>query len=200
MDPAGIFATCPGWRIVAPSNPFDYVGLMNAALRCQDPVLVIEHVDLYNSSGLAPVDYLDFVIPPGSAAVRRAGKDVTILSYLSMVAHSLEAVEEIGIDAEVIDLRWLDRASMDWQTIEASIRKTNVVLIVEQGSLGTSYGAWLADEIQRRYFDWLDQPVQRVTGGEAAPSISKVLERAACARTQEVVAGLRLVMHEKGLL
>ncbi len=200
MDPAGIFATCPGWRIVAPSNPFDYVGLMNAALRCQDPVLVIEHVDLYNSSGLAPVDDLDFVIAPGSAAVRRAGKEVTILSYLSMVGHSLEAVEELGIDAEVIDLRWLDRASMDWQTIEASIRKTNVVLIAEQGSLGTSYGAWLADEIQRRFFDWLDQPVQRVTGGEAAPSISKVLERAACARTQEVAAGLRLVMHEKGLL
>jgi 2-oxoisovalerate dehydrogenase E1 component len=200
MDPAGIFATCPGWRIVAPSNPFDYVGLMNAALQCQDPVLVIEHVDLYNSSGLAPVDDLDFVIPPGTAAVRRAGKALTILTYLSMVGHSLEAVEEVGIDAEVVDLRWLDRASIDWQTIEASIRKTNVVLIVEQGSLGTSYGAWLADEIQRRYFDWLDQPVQRVTGGEAAPSISKVLERAACARTQEVVAGLRLVMHEKGLL
>lgn len=200
MDPAGIFATSPGWRIVAPSNPFDYVGLMNAALQCQDPVLVIEHVDLYNSSGLAPVDDLDFVIPPGMAAVRRAGKEVTILSYLSMVGHALEAVEQVGIDAEVIDLRWLDRASLDWQTIEASIRKTNVVLIVEQGSLGTSYGAWLADEIQRRYFDWLDQPVQRVTGGEASPSISKVLERAACARTQEVAAGLRLVMREKGLL
>ncbi len=198
MDPAGIFATSPGWRIVAPSNPFDYVGLMNAALLCQDPVLVIEHVDLYNSSGLAPVDDLDFVIPPGMAAVRRAGKEVTILSYLSMVGHALEAVEQIGIDAEVIDLRWLDRASIDWKTIELSVQKTNAVLIVEQGSLGTSYGAWLADEIQRRYFDWLDQPVQRVTGSEASPSISKVLERAACARTEEVVEGLRRVMREKG--
>jgi len=72
------------------------------------------------------------------------------------------------------------------------------VLIVEQGARGTSYGAWLADEIQRRYFDWLDQPVQRVTGGEAAPSISKVLERAAAARTEEIVDGLRLVMQQKG--
>ena len=64
------------------------------------------------------------------------------------------------------------------------------MLIVEQGARGTSYGGWLADEIQRRLFDWLDQPVQRVTGGEASPSISKVLERAAIARTEEVVAGI----------
>ena len=70
-------------------------------------------------------------------------------------------------------------ASADWDTIGESIKKTNNVLIVEQGAIGTGYGAWLADEIQRRYFDWLDQPVQRVTGSVASPSISKVLERAA---------------------
>ncbi|MGH8828708.1 MAG: transketolase C-terminal domain-containing protein, partial [Jiangellaceae bacterium] len=94
------------------------------------------------------------------------------------------------VDAEVIDLRWLDRASIDWETIEQSVKKTNNVLIAEQGAVGTSYGGWLADEIHRRFFDWLDQPVQRVTGGEASPSISKVLERAAIARSEEVVAKL----------
>lgn len=198
MDPAGIFATSPGWRIVAPSTPFDYVGLMNAALALKDPVLVIEHVDLYNASGIAPVDDFDYQIPFGKAAVRRTGNEVTVLTYLSMVAHSLEAVEQTGIDAEVVDLRWLDRASIDWDTIETSLRKTNNVLIVEQGAAGTSYGTWLADEIQRRYFDWLDQPVQRVSGSEASPSISKVLERAAAARTEEVVAGLQQVMRDKG--
>lgn len=198
MDPAGIFATSPGWRIVAASTPFDYVGLMNAALALKDPVLVIEHVDLYNATGVAPVDDFDYQIPFGKAAIRRKGKEVTILTYLSMVAHSLEAVEQTGIDAEVIDLRWLDRDSIDWETIEASIRKTNNVLIVEQGSVGTSYGGWLADELQRRCFDWLDQPVQRVSGSEASPSISKVLERAACARTEEVVEGLQRVMRDKG--
>jgi 2-oxoisovalerate dehydrogenase E1 component len=191
MDPAGVFATAPGWRIVAPSTPFDYVGLMNAALRCQDPVLVLEHVDLYASSGPGPVDDLDYCLPVGKAAVRRAGSQVTVISYLAMVAYVLEAVEQVGdVDAEVIDLRWLDRASIDWDTIGESIRKTNKVLIAEQGAVGTSYGAWLADEIQRRFFDWLDHPVQRVTGGQASPSISKVLERAAIARTEEVVAGL----------
>ena len=198
MDPVGIFATSPGWRIAAASTPFDYVGLMNAALACKDPVLVIEHVDLYNSTGAAPVEDMDYIIPVGKAAVRRKGREMTVLTYLSMVNHSVEAVDQTGIDAEIIDLRWLDRASLDWETIETSIKKTNNVLVVEQGARGTSYGAWLADEIQRRYFDWLDQPVQRVTGAEASPSISKVLERAACARTEEVVDGLRQVMKDKG--
>ncbi|GAA2244055.1 thiamine pyrophosphate-dependent enzyme [Herbiconiux moechotypicola] len=193
MDPAGLFATSPGWRIVAPSTAADYVGLMNAALALEDPVLVIEHVDLYGTADRVPEGELDYVLPPGRAAVRREGSEVTVISYLSMVRHALEAVEQTGVDAEVIDLRWLDRASIDWETIGESIRKTNSVLIVEQGAQGTSYGGWLADEIQRRFFDWLDQPVERVTGAEASPSISKVLERAAIARTEEVVAGLERI-------
>lgn len=198
MDPAGIFATQAGWRIVAASNAADYVGLMNAALALEDPVLVIEHMGMYGNADRIPDTDLDYIIPPGSAAVRREGADVTVLTYLSMVADSLEAVEQADIDAEVIDLRWLDRASIDWDTIGASIQKTNAVLIVEQGARGSSYGAWLADEIQRRYFDWLDQPVERVTGGEASPSISKVLERAAIAGTEEVVAGLERVRAAMG--
>lgn len=198
MDPAGIFATSPGWRIVAPSNAADYVGLMNAALALQDPVLVIEHVDLYGKKDAVPEGDLDYILPPGRAAVRREGSDVTVISYLSMVAHALEAIEQTGIDGELIDLRWLDRASIDWETIGTSIRKTNAVLIVEQGSQGTSYGAWLSDEIQRRFFDWLDQPIERVTGAEASPSISKVLERAAIARTEEVVVGLERVRAGMG--
>jgi len=189
MDPAGVFATAVGWRIVAPSTPFDYVGLMNAALRCEDPVVVLEHVDLYNSTGPGPVDDYDYYLP-GKAAVRRSGNAITVVAYLSMVAEALAAVEVTGADADVIDLRWLDRASLDWDTLGDSIRKTNRVLIVEQGAIGTSYGGWLADEIQRRYFDWLDAPIERVTGGEASPSISKVLERAAIARREEIATRL----------
>jgi 2-oxoisovalerate dehydrogenase E1 component len=194
MDPAGIFATAPGWRIVAPTTPFDYVGLMNSALRCKDPVVVLEHVDLYTTTGEGPVDDLDYCLPVGRAAVRRKGSQITIISYLAMVQEVLNAVSELGnVDAEVIDLRWLDRASIDWETIGASIQKTKNVLIAEQGALGTSYGGWLADEIQRRFFGSLDQPVQRVTGGEASPSISKVLERAAIAKSEQVVAKLSAI-------
>ena len=191
MDPAGIFVTNPGWRVVAPSNPFDYVGLMNTALSCDDPVVVLEHVDLYTSSGPGVPDTYDYFLPVGKAAVKKSGSDVTVISYLAMTNYVMAAVEgQSAIDAEVIDLRWLDRASIDWDTIGDSIKKTNKVIIAEQGALGTSYGGWLSDEIQRRYFDWLDHPVLRVTGTQSSPSISKVLERAAIARTEEMEAAL----------
>ena len=91
MDPAGIFATAAGWRIVAPSTPFDYVGLMNSALTCNDPVVVIEHVDLYASLGDGPVEDLDYCIPVGKAAVRRTGSKITILTYLAMTNYVLES-------------------------------------------------------------------------------------------------------------
>jgi 2-oxoisovalerate dehydrogenase E1 component len=191
MDPAGVFATSAGWRIVAPSTPYDYVGLMNTALRLQDPVVVLEHVDLYTSSGPGPVDDWDFCLPVGKASVRRSGSDLTVLSYLGMTPYVLQAVAgQDDLDVEVVDLRWLDRASIDWDTIEESLSKTNKILIAEQGARGTSYGGWLADEIHRRFFDLLDAPVWRVTGGEASPSISKVLERAAIAQAAEVAAVL----------
>ena len=193
MDPAGILTTAAGLRVVAPSNPFDYVGLMNTAIACDDPVVVLEHVDLYGAKGVGPVSDFDYRLPVGKAALRREGDSLTVISYLSMVNHCLEALDLVDVSADLIDLRWLDWASLDWDTIERSVRKTNRVLIVEQGARGTSYGGRLADEIQRRLFDWLDAPVERVTGGEASPSISKVLERAAIARTEEVVAALRRI-------
>jgi 2-oxoisovalerate dehydrogenase E1 component len=193
MDPAGVLTTAAGLRVVAPSNPFDYVGLMNTAVALEDPVVVLEHVDLYASKGIAPVSDFDYRLPVGKAALRREGEDVTVISYLSMVGHCIEALDQTGVSADLIDLRWLDWASLDWDTVERSVRKTNRVLIVEQGAIGTSYGGRLADQIQRRLFDWLDAPVDRVTGGEASPSISKVLERAAVARTEEVVAALQRI-------
>lgn len=198
MDPAGIFATSVGWRIVAPSTPFDYVGLMNSALACQDPVLVLEHVDLYQAKGPAPSDDLDYFIPLGSAKLVREGSWMTIITYLGMVRPVIEAVDALGVDADVIDLRSLDRAGLDWATIERSLEKTGNVLIVEQGSIGTSYGGMLAAEIQKRCFDMLDQPVKRVHGGEASPSISKILERAAYAGREEVERGIREVMADQG--
>jgi 2-oxoisovalerate dehydrogenase E1 component len=200
MDPAGIFVTSPGWRIMAASNPYDYVGLMNLALQLNDPVLMIEHVDLYQSKGgIAESDY-DYYLPFGKANVVNEGTDMTVISYLSMVNHAKEAIEQTGISADLIDLRFLDRASLDWEALEKSIQKTNNVLIVEQGAIGTSYGGWLADEIQRRFFDYLDQPIERVHGSETSPSISKVLERAAIAKTEEVVEGMQRVMRNKGAL
>jgi 2-oxoisovalerate dehydrogenase E1 component len=198
MDPAGIFATAPGWRIVAPSTPFDYVGLMNTAIFSKDPVLVIEHVNLYGRKGPAPTEDFDYFIPFGRAKVVVEGDLMTVLTYSAMVQETVDIVREMNIAAEVIDLRSLDRAGIDWDTLGASIRKTNKVLIVEQGVLGTSYGGFLADEIHRRFFDWLDQPVQRVHGGEASPTISKALEAASIAGRGEIMSGLQRVLTESG--
>ncbi len=198
MDPAGLFAQWPGWRIVAPSTPFDYVGLMNSALLCRDPVLVIEHVGLYASTGPGPVDDLDYCIPFGRAKVVRPGNAFTVLAYLAMTPLAVDVADEMGADAEVVDLRSLDRAGIDWETIGASIRKTNNAVVVEQGPLTASYGAMLTDEIQRRFFDYLDQPVKRIHGGEASPSVSKVLERAAFVGAEEIGAGYAEIMADMG--
>lgn len=198
MDPAGLFAMWPGWRILAPSTPFDYVGLMNSALHCEDPVLVIEHVELYNSKGTGTVEDYDYFIPIGKAKVVRPGKTFTVLSYLTMVDKAVRAAEQLGIDAEIIDLRSLDRGSLDWETIGESVKKTNHVVLVEQGPLTASYGAMVTDELQRRFFDYLDHPVQRIHGGEASPSVSKILERSAFVGDEEIVAAFTKMIADTG--
>lgn len=198
MDPAGLFSMWPGWRIVAPSNPFDYVGLMNSALHCEDPVLVIEHVDLYQTRGPGTADDFDYFVALGKAGIARPGKAITVLTYLAMVPQAIAAAEAAGIDAEIVDLRSLDRAGLDWDTIGTSIRKTNNVVVLEQGPLTTSYGALLSDAIQRRYFDYLDQPVMRIHGGEASPSVSRVLERSAYVGTEEIRQGLEEMVRSMG--
>jgi 2-oxoisovalerate dehydrogenase E1 component len=194
MDASGLFAMYPGWRIVSPSNPFDYIGLMNTALRCNDPVLVVEHNDLYQNVGQVPVDW-DFCIPFGRARIARSGTACTVLTYLSMVNVCINVAEDSGIDAEVIDLRTLDPLGLDWKSIEQSIRKTNRLLIVEQTARGTSHGGRIAQEAQERLFDWLDAPVMRVTGTQSAPVVSEPLELAALAGPAEVRRGYERVLE-----
>jgi len=172
---------------------------MNSALACEDPVLVIEHLDLYTAKGPAPKDDLDYYIPLGKAKVVREGRDFTVLAALAMVQPCVDIANKMGVSAEVIDLRSLDRAGIDWETIGTSLAKTGAVVIVEQGTQGTSFGGGIADELQRRFFDLLDQPVKRVTGGEAAPTISKVLDLAANASDDDVRRGYEDVLCDAGL-
>ena len=152
----------PGWRIVAPSTPFDYVGLMNTALALQGPGRRARARRPLHAQGRAARSTTSTTCsrsarPPCAARVRTVTVHHATCRWCSYVPGG--GREPAGVDADVIDLRWLDRASIDWETIDASIKKTNNVLIVEQGAVGTSYGGWLADEIQRRFFDWLDHPV-----------------------------------------
>ena len=185
MDPAGVFMLYPGWRIVAPSTPFDYVGLMNTALRCNDPVLVLEHQSLHKTKGPVPQD-LDYCIPFGKARRVREGDQVTLLCTLTMVEAARQVAEELGISADIIDLRTLSLRDLDFDLIGESVAKTNNVAIVEQSTRGTSIGGPISDTLQRRFFDYLDQPVRRVVGAWAPPPVSKVLEQAALAGPDDI--------------
>ncbi len=178
-DPAALFALFAGWRVVAPSTAFDYVGLFNTAMHLDDPVLVLEHGQLYALKSEIPVDDLDYYIPYGSAKVVRPGKDVTVLTYLTGVQDCVTAAEALaaeGLEAEVIDLRTLDFGGMDWALIGASVAKTGSVLVVEQNPRSMCLGDRIAGEIQRRFFDELDCPVATVSAPDAPYPVSRALE------------------------
>jgi 2-oxoisovalerate dehydrogenase E1 component len=181
MNPVGLFALFSGWRVVAASNAFDYVGLFNTAVRLNDPVLIIEHADLYDQIGQVPTDNLDYLVGYGKAKVVRTGKDLTVLTYLTGVSDCLGVANQLagqGIDAEVIDLRTLDYTGMDYETIGASVRKTGRVLIVEQTPRSMGLGGRLSDEIQERFYDYLDGPVEKVAAADVPPPVSRALEKA----------------------
>lgn len=185
-DPSALFGLFPGWRIVTPSNAFDYIGLMNSALACDDPVVVFEHTELYQKEFEVPAGDRDFFIPFGTARVVRPGSACTVLATSVMVQNAIRAAEEAGIDAEVIDLRNIDHHGIDWQRIGQSIDKTGRVVIAEQTARSLSMGGTWAAEIQERFFDCLDHEILRVTGGLAAPTVSAALNRAALATVADV--------------
>jgi 2-oxoisovalerate dehydrogenase E1 component len=198
MDPAAIFSAFPGWRIVAPSNAFEYVGLMNSALACNDPVLIIEPQELHTQSSLVPKD-LNYFIPLGKAKRVRRGDDITLLATLTMVKGCCDVADEMNVSADIIDLRSLSPRDIDYDLIGKSVRKTGRVVIVEQTTRPASIGALIADEIQRRFFDYLDTPVQRVTGKWAPPVVSKTLEAAALANKDDIQQSIIQVMRDCGL-
>ncbi len=181
MDPAGLFGLFPGWRVMAPSNAADYIGLFNTALACEGPVLVMEHGMLYDRATPVPAGDLDYRVPYGSARIVREGRDLTVLTYLTGVFACAEAAEALageGIEVEVIDLRTLDYTGMDYTSIGASVARTGAVLIVEQAPRSQGIGARLADEIQGRWFDALDAPVAHVSATDVPPPVSRALETA----------------------
>lgn len=194
MDACGLFALYPGWRIVVPATPYDYIGLFNAAIRCDDPVLIIEHQGLFQTKGLVPTRDFDYIVPFGKARTVREGRSCTVLSYGAVLLETLAAVEATGIDAEVIDLRSLDPMGIDWDAIGASLARTNRLLVAEETTRGTSIGAHVVKQAQERFFDLLDHEIVHVSGSHSSPVVSKVLERAALARREEIARGLISVM------
>lgn len=181
MNPAGLFSLFSGWRVVAPSNAFDYIGLFNTAMRFNDPVLIIEHGDLYGQPCQVPRDMLDYFVAYGKAHVVRTGTDVTCLTYLTGVNDAVAAAEELAaedLDVEVIDLRTLDYTGLDLETIGQSVEKTGLVMILEQVPRSLGLASRISDEIQERFYDYLDAPVEKIAAPDVPPPVSRALETA----------------------
>lgn len=182
MDPVGLFALFSGWRIVAPSNVFDYIGLFNSAMQSKDPVLIVEHNVLYSAESSVPKNNLDYFVQFGKAKVLKQGDSATVLCYSSTANLAMRAAKDLeteGIDVEVIDLRTLSPADIDYETIGQSLKKTGMLLIVEQTPAGMSLGPNIACRCQQRFFDYFDVPAVTISALDIPNPVSKKLETAA---------------------
>jgi 2-oxoisovalerate dehydrogenase E1 component len=178
---------------MAPSNPFDYIGLFNTAHLFDDPVLIIDEHRLYSKKGQVPADSLDYFVAYGKARVVRPGTDLTVLTYLHGVEDCLTAAveaEEEGVDVEIIDLRTLDYLGLDYETIGASVKKTNAVLIVENNGACAGIGGHLGWRIQEKLFDYLDCPVVRLNASEVPPPVSRPIEQAMIPGLKQIKAAM----------
>ena len=160
-----IFTHTPGVRVVMPSNALDAIGLLRTAIRCDDPVLFLEHKRLYRETfGRAAYPGPNYTIPFGKAAIVKPGKDLTVITYGAVVPRALQAAQrmerERGVDVEVIDLRSL--SPYDWDAIATSVRKTSKVIVAHEDMLSWGYGAEIAARIGDELFHDLDAPVRRV--------------------------------------
>src|SRR5688572_12159357 len=183
-----IFLQIPGVLVACPSTPADGKGLLKASIRDDNPVIFVEHETLYGARGEVPEDD-DHVLSFGEAAIRREGTDVTIVGILRMAHIAQQAAKtlanEHGIEAEVIDPRTL--RPLDLPTILESVRKTNRLVVVEEGWPHGGVGANIAALVTEQAFDHLDAPVQRVTGADVPMPYSKRLEQAAIPHEEHVV-------------
>ena len=184
-----LFLQIPGLLVACPSTPADAKGLLKAAIRDDNPVIFIEHETLYGIRGEVPENG-DDIVDFGHAAIRREGSDVTIVGILRMAEVAMQAAkvlsEEHGVEAEVIDPRTL--RPLDLDTIIDSVQKTNRAVIAEEGWPHGGVGANLAALIQGQAFDYLDAPVERVTGADVHMPYSKRMEQAAIPHAENVVS------------
>jgi len=187
----GWFAGTPGLKVVAPATPADAKGLLKAAVRDDDPVLVIENLSAYKEKGEVPTDP-EHLVPLGLAAVTREGTDLTLISHGFASVRALQAAEQLaeeGISAEVVDLRSL--RPLDVETVAASVSKTNHALLIEEGWPSYGVTAELAARIQYVCFDDLDAPIERVGMAEVPLPYAKNLENAALPNVERIVAAAR---------
>jgi 2-oxoisovalerate dehydrogenase E1 component len=191
---AVVFTSVPGLRVVCPATALDANGLLRTAIRCEDPVLFLEHKHLYRQTyNKAPNPGPNFMIPLGKARVAREGTHLTLVTYGAVVQRALVAAKELeekdGVSVEVIDLRSL--SPVDWTTIAASVRKTNKVIVAYEDSLSWGYGAELAARVGDECFAWLDAPVRRVAATDTFVAYAPDLEDVILPQAEDLARAMR---------
>ena len=189
-----IFTHTPGMRVMFPSNAQDAAGLLRTAIRCDDPVMFLEHKRLYRETyGRAAYPGPDYMIPFGKAKVVHPGTDLTVITYGAVVPRALQAVQRLdreqGVKIELIDLRSLN--PYDWETIAASIQKTNRVIVAYEDTLSWGYGAEIAARIAGELFEHLDAPVKRVAAKDTFIAYQPVLESAILPQVQDLYLAMK---------
>lgn len=187
------FYHVPGLKIVRPGTPKDAKGLLKSAIRDDDPVIFIESELLYGTKGEVPDG--DYTIPLGVGEIKREGRDVTIVAYSTMLMLAMQTAEELereGISVEVVDPRTL--RPLDIELIIESVKKTNRAIVMESGAGFAGIGSGIGSIISEQAFDYLDAPVERVTGANAPTPYAKNLERAKIPSKERLVAAVKKVL------
>jgi 2-oxoisovalerate dehydrogenase E1 component len=188
-----IFAHCPGIRIAYPSTATDAAGLLRTAIRCDDPVLFLEHKHLYRQTyNKGEYPGKDFMIPFGKASLRREGSDVLVITWGALVQRALLAAQHAergGINAAVLDLRTI--MPYDWESIAAHVRRVNRVVIAHEDQLTCGFGAEIAARIAGELFEYLDAPVRRVAALDTPIAYSPDLEEEILPQSADILAAIR---------
>src|SRR5947207_7164053 len=189
------YAHIPGLKVVMPGTPYDVKGMFKSAVRDPDPVLFIEHELLYNVKGEVPDEDVEYTVPLNLAEVKRPGREVTIITFSRMLHLSLQAAEDMskeGIEEEAIDLRSIRPIDTDLNVDQ--VKKTNRVVIAEEGWKYYGTGQGLAALIYEHAFDHMDAPIQHVTGADVPMPYSKALERAALPRKSDIIEAVKAIV------
>jgi pyruvate dehydrogenase E1 component beta subunit len=190
------YANCPGLKVIVPSTPYDAKGLLKSAIRDSDPVIFMESEQMYGDKGEVPEG--EYLLPIGTADIKRPGRDVTVVSFGKIMKVALAAALELekeDISAEVIDLRTI--RPIDYQTVIESVKKTNRLVIVEEAWPLGSIATEVAFKVQKEAFDYLDAPVIRVTSADVPLPYAPTLIEASLPDTARILKAVREVLYTR---